>query len=286
MSLEDCFGRFAPGRSAWLAASVTLALAAGCGGGGGFQSDDVPAVRFRGTNVSGNKVKLILPKRNGRQSDTVQINVASTGAAPLKIQDVELKNRPDRLLYLGEQTDRSCDFEATDDLSNDASGNCRAGEFCMQDLDQCRSRKLPDSTIKVAPGASEGFTFRIAATPGTRQPGCPEPPSSVPSSIGDSYCGEFIVETNAQTSNSRFEKGKGRIYLTTPTANKAGKIKVSESSITFSNVAPGYQRTKQLTISNTAASRSSATESSRSTASTNAVASSPAAAGSETCRFV
>jgi hypothetical protein len=246
---------------AWIVTFVLLATAAtACGGGNvGEQSEPEAAL---GDEIDTNILRINAPDRLNDQSNTFGFNVRSTGEAPLKITDLSLEpsgDIPSRLLYNGEETETSCEFNSMVSETNDASGNCSSNQYCNAVTGQCHETGLPETPITV--DNSQSFEFLLAASSEAEMV-CPDPPDERPEKFVGStatwnqitaggeydYCGELHIETNARNSGSVFNNGNARVYLMTNTGS--GQITLNPENFSFEDIQPGTTKEQTLTILN------------------------------------
>lgn len=224
-----------------LVALVSLALAS-CGDG--FDETQSPSIVLENADTVG----FTIPERNSptQQGSEVAIQLRNSGEAPLTVETFEFTG-PDVLVYDGEETDTSCQYDGQSTPTN-SDGSCSEGQVCKQITSFCYSTELPERPFEIGPTTSEQFDFFLIAD-GTNEVDCPEPGSDVPDQFRDNYCGELRLETDAPTTNDTFQEGDTTFYFQYEPST-SGEIEVEPATLRYSDVRPGSTVERELVIKN------------------------------------
>lgn len=234
-------------------ALALLAISMGCGDGIGSQ--DIAEVRAqRGQNAErpgSAGLGVTRPLENGRQSEPTSLVLRSSGQSDLRVERAALRNTPDSLIVRGAESDQECTFSPST-VGNDADGNCSSSQYCDSTTQTCHSRTPRATPFTVSPGDTHEFEFMFLAS--SEGFSCPSAGSDVPQQYRQDYCGQFRVETNAQTDNGTFSQGDATFYL--QVSGGAGSIEVSPPDLNFEDVEPGTTDSGTFDITNTSESGS------------------------------
>ena len=217
--------------------NAALIASIGCSDNDGFSSGEVPALTL---SAPGNgSLNLTLPSRQGVPQEQDAITVLSAGAVPLTIESVAwVGEKPDRVFIRKERRD--------DVISSD----CPAPNIYYVASGTCIETGAPTTPIEVPADSSYGIELHVAAYE-TGQPNiieCPDPGETVPEQIRARYCGAIRIASNGTNTEGNVTEGDTVVYLLAD--RSAGVVDINVPSLTFTNVAPGYQETLQFTVTN------------------------------------
>ena len=223
-----------PRAKAIFVASATAALvASACGKNDNFVDADLPQLQIDGVGF----IQIEMPPDESRTESQDALILRNAGDAPLTFSKFEWIDQPDRLVALGERSDRSC---ASDD-------ECNTDEICLTSTSTCISTALPSTPFEIEPQLRRDIDFAI--TVGPTELACPEPSIEVPPQYQEIYCGALRIETNAQNDFSDIvTDGKAIVYFTDPGAS--GNIQAEPSFLEFANVQPGTSHSQSFSITN------------------------------------
>lgn len=224
---------------------------AGCGESD-LGTDEIAQVELLSPEGSEIGIEMPTPEPARRQGEPVALQFGSTGDVDLEIQNFELIDVPDRLLYRGENTREECEYEPTQTAPpwNAANDSCETEQFCDDLTGTCLDSTIPEPPITVERESSVEFRFFLASSGGPPVE-CPaDAPSSVPAEYADDYCGRFEIETNAVTDNDVFENGNATFYFLVDEKEASGQIAFNPMDLAFDGVQPGTTHSATLTVVN------------------------------------
>lgn len=184
-------------------------------------------------NTSG-AINLQLPPVNDKpQKQPTTIILRNTGEAEMQVTKMEWVAKPDRLDAIGERGD-AC---TTDD-------QCGEG-ICL--APNCIDLGFQATPFAIEPGLR--YDLELVISQGSGELNCPAPGVDVPAEYQASYCGEFVIHTNATNTAGIIKDGKATIYLLRPSSS--GQIEITPEFIEFQLVQPGTQQSREFSIRNT-----------------------------------
>lgn len=191
----------------------------------------LPELSIEGTSGA---INLQLPPVNDKpQKQSTAIQIRNTGEAEMQITKMEWVAKPDRLDAIGERGD-SC---TQDDQCGD--GICLAPN--------CIALGFKETPVLIEPGLR--FDLELVISKGSGELSCPTPGVNVPAEYQASYCGEFVIHTNATNTAGIIKDGKATIYMLRPSSS--GQIEITPEFIEFQLVQPGTQQSRDFSIRNT-----------------------------------
>lgn len=223
--------------------AAAIGFGASCGGGGGFQSTDVPEVSLeQPTN------EFVITQMGPRNQDRTMgsLGLRNVGTGPLKITNFKWIAKPERLDAYHTGT-LSAEMEGQ---SCSTDGDCGAGGLCLTASGTCRDLGAPPTPVEVRADAL--FHLQMVVTASSEPVQCPAPHEDVPVHIQSRYCGELLIETNASNDITNVEDGNIRIYFVTD--GSSGLMAVEPSFLRFTEVTAGGSVSQNFTIINDDAS--------------------------------
>lgn len=222
---------------------ASAGLSIGCGDSA-IEETTVPKLTL--DQSTPRNISLQLPNPSNRMQSQVDIRFRNTGEADLEVTNVEWVAHPDRLVGIGDKTnDEACEYSADAAPTYDTSGTCDDGTLCWWGSKRCRESGLPAPFV-VEP--NQLGLIEVIVLPGEESIVCPEAPSD--REVPNNYCGELLVQTNANNSSEAVAEGDLRIFFVYEPGS--GAISVDPSTISFSGVTPGTSASREITIENTA----------------------------------
>lgn len=220
-----------------LAATVGMGVFVGCGEG--IQDRESPELGLVNSTDEFNLENL---GPRDRDRTLASLEVENVGPGTMKITNVEWIARPDRLhgFYTGDSSTEGgmCSVDA----------DCGAEAFCITASGSCRDLGFPETPIDVLTQRRHAFNFVILR--GDSSLNCPEPHDEVPERVRRNYCGELLIETDANNTGPNVEEGRATIYFVTD--GSSGLMALSQDFITFTDVVPGGTYARSFSINNEA----------------------------------
>ncbi|MBA2664068.1 MAG: choice-of-anchor D domain-containing protein [Bradymonadaceae bacterium] len=229
------------GALALLVSGVVASLGApGCGDNDSFTAVAVPGFTIEDLSSAGFVLDISqATDRHVTQSPTVILR--SSDKAELTISKLEWVARPDRLVIAGARSETSCD-------PSNGDADCSGGAICLAVANsKCLGTGL-EAPFSIAPGLQHQIQFIVKQ--GSGQLECPQAGASVPAEYKERYCGELLIETNAQNNSGIVQGGKARLYFLTD--GNSGEIKLEPQFVQFANAQAGVSQTANFTIRNSA----------------------------------
>ncbi len=215
------------------AAGVMIAVACGP------SFEDVPDPEFSIEHATNERTLSQVGPRD-RDTTMPSLSLRNSGRGDLEIRNFEWISRPDRLNAYYEGSN------STDGGTCSSDADCGSEAFCITASGSCRDLGFAETPIEVRPDRLHNIPFVVTASDQAVQ--CPEPHSDVPEQVRDIYCGELLIETNANNSTNLVEDGNARIYFVTD--GSSGLLELSESFLRFTEVTPGGSSSRSFSINN------------------------------------
>lgn len=218
------------------------ALLAACGGNN-FESADVPALSLDEPATA--TLALQPPNPPTRTQAQTSIKLRNEGEAELKITKVEWVNRPERLVIRGDRLENTSCVYDPNSPNLDSSGECQSDTYCSYQTSNCIEIGGQEAPITVE--RDQLHVIDTVVMPGDSDDiECPDAPSG--DDIPDNYCGELLIETNANNDSGDVEGGNLRIFFTSVAGS--GELSLDPSNLTFSGVQRGQSASRDVTIKN------------------------------------
>lgn len=203
-----------------------------CGGDDNIQRIEVPELSI--VEPESGQINLEPPPDEDREQSQGTISIRNTGLATLRVTRLEMVNTPERLARF-DRTDQSCSVEA----------DCEGGQICLA-TGTCVELGLPATPLEFQP--SDGIDLEFVLQRGSTEIICPEAPAEIAPEFEEFYCGEVIIETNAQNNAGVVENGRARILFLRP--DTSGQIAVNPEFISFQQVQPGTSDSQDFSVQN------------------------------------
>ncbi|MFW6053942.1 MAG: choice-of-anchor D domain-containing protein [Persicimonas sp.] len=225
-----------------ICALAFAALLAACGGNS-FEGADTPALSLSEPATA--TLALQPPNPPTRTQAQTAIKLRNEGDAEMTITNIEWINRPERLVIRGKAIeDSECDYDP-DAANLDASGECQSGSYCSYQTDSCIRLGGEEPPITVP--RDQLHVIDTVVMPGENDDiDCPAAPSG--RDVPDNYCGELLIETDANNDSGDVEDGNLRIFFTA--VDGSGEIALDPTNLTFSGVERAQSASRDLTITN------------------------------------
>lgn len=222
-----------------VAGTVFAGAGLGCGGKGSFQSADVPELALeQPTN------EFVITQMGPRNQDRTMgsLSLRNVGTGPMKITGFKWIEKPARLdaYHNGALSEQMEGQRCTSD------GDCGEGGLCLTASGTCRDLGPPPTPVEVRPDAL--FNLQMVVTASSEPVQCPAPHGDVPDHIQSRYCGELLIETNANNDGQNVEDGNTRVYFVTD--GSSGLMALDESYLSFTEVSAGGSVSREFTIRN------------------------------------
>lgn len=206
-----------------------------CGGDSNVQRREVPEFSIDG--VTSFQFELSLPPNDDQEEvQTPGMTLRNTGLTTLNVTRLELLNAPERLVSWS-STEQSC--------SMDSECEGEGEQICLNNQN-CVKLGLPETPFEIREGGGVPIDFLLRR--GSTELVCPEAPPEIDQGFADLYCGELIIETNADNQSGVVENGNARIVFLRP--NLSGEIAITPTFIEFEEVQPASTSSREFSVQN------------------------------------